>query len=46
MVAHKLKLKLHIVFEEKCTAGVEGHTLCHNILILKLQEWLASSSTQ
>ena len=45
MVAYKLKLKLHIVFEERCTAGVEV-IIFHHILIFKLQELLASCSTQ
>ena len=43
MIAHKLKLKL-----EHVSAGLQVWRIlhCHNILILELEEWLLSGSTQ
>jgi len=48
MTAHKLKLKLHIVFEEQVSGAIQVWRIlqCHNILILELEYWLPSGSTQ
>ena len=46
---HELRLKLHIVFEEMVPGALQEvwriiH--CHNLSVLKLEEWLPSGSTQ
>jgi len=48
MVTHKLKLKLHIVFEEQVSGALQVRRIvhCHSILILELEECLLSGSTQ
>ena len=46
---HKLGLQLYIIFEEQIGGAVQEvwrNIHCHNILILKLEEWLPSGSTQ
>ena len=49
LVVHELRLKLHIIFEEKVPGALQEvwriiH--CHNLSVLKLEEWLPSDSTQ
>jgi hypothetical protein len=48
MVAHELKLKQHIVSEEQVSGALQVWRIihCHNTLILKLEEWIPSGSTQ
>ena len=48
-VVYEIRLNLHIVFEEQISSALQEvwriiH--CHNILILNLEEWLPSGSTQ
>jgi hypothetical protein len=47
-VVQKLRLKLHIVFEEVCWCNLQLWRIitCHNILNLNLEEWVPSGSTQ
>ena len=45
---HELRLKLHIIFEEKVPGALQVWRIihCHNLSVLKLEEWLPSGSTQ
>ena len=49
LVAHMLRLKLPNIFEEQVYGTLQEvcrNIHCHNILILKVEEWLPSGKTQ
>ena len=46
---HELRLKLHIIFEEKIPGALKEVwriVHCHSLSVLKLEVWLPSGSTQ